>query len=380
MPMPACPFCSADLSAGARPVNGRVVCPRCGESVAAPDAAVTPLPMVAAPYISARGQPDAEPTVPLRALWPLALLGAAMTLVVGAITLYAILGGNSRTAEAPPSPPIQGATRVRLPAEPARVPGLGYLPADVNAVVALQLGPLADEAARAGKSPRDLLSEAGVPADLLGVLADAGVPLDALEAAALGVSFAPGELVPRSVLVLTGRGSLGDMTPSSVTTSSGGNAVPAARGPLGTLSALRARLKARPAPGRRGVEQGELRGITVFVATPAEDTLVLATTLADAPEPGRARPWRFAEAFAPALAQLSARPYGYAVTIRVPWDKLPLVALAAQAKPPRLKLPEPDAGGIGAMAAELTLAPALGVAAKYERLRGDGAGWREWGK
>ena len=359
MPMPACPFCSADLPAGARPVNGRVVCPRCGESVAAPDAPASASAAAARelrdPYISARGQPDAEPTVPLRALWPLVLLGAAMTLVVGAITLYAILGGgNPRPAEVPPSPSPNAAPSVRLPAEPARVPGLGYLPADVNAVAALQLGVLADEARRAGKSVRDLLSEAGVPADFLGVLADAGVPLDALEAAALGVSFAPGELVPRSVLVLTGRG------------------------PLGDLSALRARLKARPAPNRKGVEQGELRGIPVFLATPAEDTLVLATTLADAPEPGRPRPWRFAEGFGPALAQLSPRPYGYAVTARVPWDKLPLVALAAQAKPPRLKLPEPDAGGIGALAAELTLAPALGLAAKYERLRGDGAGWREW--
>ena len=149
MPRLSCPFCNASFEP---PPEGRVVCPRCGETVPVRGRESAPLLPTAAP----------EPP-PKRPVLPVVLV---LAVLVGLVAVYLAWDrpGTDPAAQVPPPPPIG------TPVAPAQLRGLDYLPADANVVLAVQVSPVVEHAKRTGQNPFDVLTKAGVPAAALSAL------------------------------------------------------------------------------------------------------------------------------------------------------------------------------------------------------------------
>src|SRR4051794_2243347 len=119
-----CPFCNALLNTTPEDGPGRVVCPRCGEAVG---------PATQAPP-TGRGRPETAVEVSRvrsrRFAW-IAVLG--LVAVVGGWALWA-KWHHIRTPFGGPTPAAQPVV-----VKPADLPGLGYLPASTDAVLAVQV-------------------------------------------------------------------------------------------------------------------------------------------------------------------------------------------------------------------------------------------------
>jgi hypothetical protein len=85
---------------------------------------------------------------------------------------------------------------------PSQLIGLGYLPGDAAVVFAIQPGPVLAYAARTRQDPRDLLTRAGLPAQVLDVLSRIGLPLEGIDHVAGAVNVD----AVRLSLVLVSRG------------------------------------------------------------------------------------------------------------------------------------------------------------------------------
>src|SRR5262249_30288908 len=107
----------------------------------------------------------------------LGLLGLAAGLVV-----YYTRGKQKTDPQ--PEPPAVAAT------PPAQLAGLGYLPAESNIVFAGQPGPILAYATPPKQDPRELLTRAGVPAQVFGALDQLGLTLQQIDHIA-GGAFLP---------------------------------------------------------------------------------------------------------------------------------------------------------------------------------------------
>ncbi|MFO0798075.1 MAG: hypothetical protein U0804_11420 [Gemmataceae bacterium] len=172
MPRISCPFCNASFEP---PPEGRVGCPRCGETV--PVRGRETAPAFPAPA------PDAPPRRPVL---PVVL---ALAVAVGLGAAYLALTQRGPTPEPVPPPPPIG-----TPVPPAQLRGLDYLPADANVVLAVQVSPVVEHAKRTAQSPYDLLTKAGVPAAALAALGQGGVGLPVIDHVAAGASVPDADL------------------------------------------------------------------------------------------------------------------------------------------------------------------------------------------
>jgi hypothetical protein len=133
----------------------------------------------------------------------------------------------------PKAPPAITAT------PPARLVGLGYLPAECNVVFAVQPGPLLEYAARTKQEPRELLAKAGVPEQLLGVLDTIGLP---------------------KIDHIAGGAPIGDIVDLRVAL------VLVLKQPLADEEAFRNRLKAKPGTGKHKYDTVQLANAPFMMA------------------------------------------------------------------------------------------------------------------
>ncbi len=278
MPFP-CPYCSLPLAAG----PGRVVCPRCGESVAVPE--------------GADGGPvaDEEPATldgAAQALKSLAILGALLALTVGSIGVYAFTRPTAdRRAVAPPP--------VVVPTSPLAWPGVADLPADCTVAFAAHPAGAADARAK--------LRDAGVPDALFTTLEQFGVKFEAIDHVAGGLVAVPGGLIPRTMVVVS------------------------LREPL-DLPAFRARLQAKPAK-QFGAYEFAARGVPVFVRDSGPRGLIFATELPDL-KPAPPRPpvpadpaGQLPPGVRDAARYVPPDAVAWAATAQADWPAVPAVAL-----------------------------------------------------
>ena len=170
----SCPSCNTSLTVPEIPIERRAACPRCGD--------VFPIRSweeVSATEAVMRSSNLPSATRRDRARWSvqrsmaLALAMGVAGLVAGLVIYYtrkdirtdAVPGLRTSNSAAPASDLI----------------GLGYLPTDANLVFAVQPGPVLAYATRLRQEPRDLLTKAGLPPQILDVLAKLGLPLEQID-------------------------------------------------------------------------------------------------------------------------------------------------------------------------------------------------------
>ena len=203
----SCPFCNTAFDLPTVPPSRRTPCPRCGESVpikqptTGENAVKSPLP-----EMSRNGEP-LEPYLPppqpapevARALIPLFGLGLGLVVLVIGIWFFDLFGLNRPepvpTVPAPPKAPTTW--------PPVAVPGLAYLPPQMNVVAAVQPRAVVAYAERTQTDAKQLLAKAGVPARVFATLDQLGLPPERVEAVVLGLAVSNENAIPRGFLVLT---------------------------------------------------------------------------------------------------------------------------------------------------------------------------------
>ena len=190
MTTPSCPYCNAlvgPTADGGLPA----ACPRCGESLArlgpgSPSAGLPFRDPVAGPV------PPGSPA--RRWTWVVALLVAG--LATGLIAWRPWEQGSSPT-DVPEDAP-------RAVVAPADLPGLGYLPASTEAIVAIQLPLLIERLGPdAPAEPAEALKRFGVPDAVIDVVERAsGVGLANVDQLVVGLDFTQAAFPPRTVVVV----------------------------------------------------------------------------------------------------------------------------------------------------------------------------------
>jgi hypothetical protein len=195
----SCPSCNTSFNVPEVPIERRAPCPRCGdvfpirswEEVSAIDA------LTRSSNLPSATRRD-------RARWSVQrTVGVALTmglvgLIAGLVIYY------TRSGIRPDATPGPGASISVVPA--SDLIGLGYLPADASLAFAVQPGPVLAYAARLKQEPRDLLIKAGLPPQVLDILAKLGLSLEQID----HITGAVNVDGPRLALVLVLRSPLDD--------------------------------------------------------------------------------------------------------------------------------------------------------------------------
>jgi hypothetical protein len=223
----SCPSCNTAFTLDAIPADRRAACPRCGD--------VFPIRGEVAEEANREGA--SGPTSPLpqntkhqtpntpqgRSLPRVVAFALALGLLGFAVGLAVHYSRGSKKPAAPPEPLV-----VAAPTPPAKLAGLGYLPAECNIVFAVQPGPVLDHANRVMKEPGELLAQFGVPPQVLAALDQVGLPLPQIDHIAGGIfAYNEGEEL-RAALALV------------------------LKQPLADEDDFLQKLKARPAPNKKG--------------------------------------------------------------------------------------------------------------------------------
>lgn len=197
----SCPSCNTAFALDAIPADRRATCPRCGD--------VFPIrgEVVDRPNRAAAGEPAAPPNTPYQApatkhpagMWS---VRRTVLVVVALGVLGFVVGLTTYYSRGPkpnrdPQPEVPAGTAAT---PPAQLVGLGYLPAECTVVFAVQPGPLLAFAAHTNQDPRELLTRAGIPAQVLAALDQIGLTLAQIDHVAGGVGDAEGRVT--LVLVL----------------------------------------------------------------------------------------------------------------------------------------------------------------------------------
>jgi hypothetical protein len=111
-------------------------------------------------------------------------LGLGLLGLVAGVVVHYIHGGFQPRRELEPETSQQA---VAKPA--AELIGLSYLPADTNIAFAIQPGPIVAYAERLNRNPRELLIQAGIPANVFDELTKLGLTLQQIDHIAGGTSF-----------------------------------------------------------------------------------------------------------------------------------------------------------------------------------------------
>lgn len=231
----SCPSCNTAFELDAVPADRRAACPRCGDVFPVKGAAAeasADAPLVLAPVPAVRTGPPVH-----KCKWSVGRIAAAglVLALLGfgiGLAVYSQRPPRTRT-ETPQPAPLTIATAT----PPAQLAGLGYLPAECNAVFAVQFGPILNYGARLSMYPRDLLGQADVPTTVIDVIESTGLALGQIDHVAGGLFVPSGAEELRVALVLV------------------------LKVPLADRDAFLKKLKARPEPGgksRYAIELGRL--------------------------------------------------------------------------------------------------------------------------
>jgi hypothetical protein len=101
-----------------------------------------------------------------------------------------------------PTPPEGDAPPPTAATPPAQLAGLGYLPADTNIAFAVQPGPVLAYAARTNQDPGELITRAGFPPRVLGLVGELGLTLPQIDHLAGGTTLGDATFDPRLTLAL----------------------------------------------------------------------------------------------------------------------------------------------------------------------------------
>ncbi|HJZ59212.1 MAG TPA: hypothetical protein VKE74_29980 [Gemmataceae bacterium] len=175
----SCPYCNTSFVPPAVPPSRRIDCPRCGEAFALKgDAEAGATDDIANLAPVSLGTQYSVFRTPNRTRWS-ALWPVAVALGMGLVGLGIGLGLYYFRSHKPGPEPDLGP--LATPTPPAEVAGLAYLPPDCNLVFAAQPGPLLVYAARTNQDPKELLTRAGLPAEVFAFLDKAGIPLPQID-------------------------------------------------------------------------------------------------------------------------------------------------------------------------------------------------------
>ena len=196
-----CPFCNAAIPVPvADPVSGKIHCPRCDEAFTARtrSAAVSG---PAEPMIGKEVERHREARQPSGWRSPKGLIiGAVLFVILGAAAGLGINYWKRDKNQQPPHAQIETAK----PVAPADMPGLCYLPAGTDSVIAVQFRPLlAALPDGQTKDPRALLGWIGLPAEALNALEKIlPIGLEQIDQLVLGLKLKDGGLLKQIVLVV----------------------------------------------------------------------------------------------------------------------------------------------------------------------------------
>jgi hypothetical protein len=193
MSVPAtCPFCNALLSATAVTPEGRVSCPRCGETVATGAKMVAPARHQADDLAARRDKSSRS----VRRLTVAVLV--VLTVVAGGWALWANWH-RVRTPFGSPAPPAKPAV-----VKPADMPGLGYLPASTDAILAVQVPLLLERLGPdAQAEPMRALTALGLPEAGAEIIDKASaIGLKNVDHLVIGLGFEKGSLPPQLFVVV----------------------------------------------------------------------------------------------------------------------------------------------------------------------------------
>jgi Mu-like prophage protein Com len=206
-----CPYCNALVAAAqALTPSHRITCPRCGESFAvrgaAPDAenratiAAGTAPTTSDKATSERNDPQ-SPTG-RKPIVGRIIIAASLLAIVGILASWGV-GHLQRTPS--PSSPEKGTTPRTV--APADLAGLGYLPPQTDAVLALHVAQIADYSRSQGKTDaKGALWDLGISPDVLDWLeSSTGLALEQIDHIAAGFRFERNAWLPRFVLVVETR-------------------------------------------------------------------------------------------------------------------------------------------------------------------------------
>ena len=191
-----CPYCNAVLPA-APDGSARLTCPRCGETVpnrpAAGGEPARPTPTSPEPHA-----PVSPASRPRRS--PFLVAGVALALVGLAWGAWKLRDRG----RSPRTEPQAAAGRVVAPAE---MPGLGYLPGSVGAVLAVHMPALIEKLGPdAAGDPVQALRRLGVPDTMIEWAEKAsGIGLRHVDQLVIGVGFEKGAFPPQIVFVTQAR-------------------------------------------------------------------------------------------------------------------------------------------------------------------------------
>src|SRR5262245_48164937 len=168
----SCPSCNTSFTLPELPADRRATCPRCGDVFPVRSFTVGPA-VPAEPQTQTAGA--AGPTRRDRARWSVqravavALAMGLVGLLAGVGVYYARGGFRSNPAQEPELTPAD------VPTPATQLVGLGYLPADTGIAFALQPGPAIAYARRTNQDPRELITKAGIPRQMLEAIDQLGV-------------------------------------------------------------------------------------------------------------------------------------------------------------------------------------------------------------
>ena len=337
-----CPFCSTAAAFTDLPPGGRVVCPRCGETFA-------PSPADAVDDATPVALGDAPPDDGTRrSLLPLALLGGCLATAVLAAFVYSLTRGSPERVR--PQPVSVAVAPGVVP--PLSLRGLAFLPAGSNVVFAAQFAGVETAAFDAKMTPRVLLTQAGVPAELFATLDQLKLPVEAIDHVAGGLQVGTESPIPRAVVAVVLRAAPSDP------------------------AAVRAKLNAVAVRGKPGHYTAAVRGYPVALRELDPRIYLFATDAADlAPPADRAGGGHLAAGVREAMARIDPAAAAWAATDAAEWAKLPAVVLGVKLLGDRAKVPADKLGDVRAAAAEATLGPpAVG---RVWVAGGDGM-WTRW--
>ncbi len=337
-----CPYCSTEVALSGVPAGGRAVCPRCGET------------FVPAPIDAIDGDPPAAPeTGPPadgtgRSLLTLAMLGGTLASAVLAAFVYAVLHGPPPRVPSRPTPTPAAAGVV----PPLGLRGLAHLPAGSDVVFAAQFVGVETAANEAKTTPRALLSQAGVPADLFATLDHLGLPIEAVDHVAGGLQVGADSPIPRGVVAILLRSAPADP------------------------AAVRVKLNAAPVRGKPGYYTASVRGFPVTLRELDPRVYLFATDAADlAPPADRAGGGHLAAGVREGMARVTPGAAAWLATDAADWANRPAVVLGLKLLGDWLTVPADKLAAVRAVAAEAMLGPPPAGRVWVRKMTGN---WTEW--
>jgi len=178
-----CPYCNAVMPAMD---SDRVACPRCGESFSPAGRTLTegvPLPARLALQPASRYGPSR---------WPFYVLGVLLVLgiAIGIVTQLEMRKSRSTPRSGPSSHAI---------IKPSEMPGLGYVPENCEAILAIQLPAFLEKMGpEAQKDPIEAIGRLGFPKSLVEAIDSAsGVGLKNVDQMVVGIGFERGAFPPQ---------------------------------------------------------------------------------------------------------------------------------------------------------------------------------------